>query len=95
MPLIICEISVDLNWSEKCVMVATRVTNQGATFLIADTKRYVPIVILSIQDNAKMLEQFKSGFKRTIKCNKYQTKVSTERVNQDLDYLIDPSSGSK
>ena len=37
------------------------------------------------------LQQLKSGFKRTINWNKYQTKVSTEGVNQYLDFFIDPS----
>ena len=45
---------------------------------------------LSTQDNAKRLEQLKSGFKRTINWNKYQSKISTERQNQYLDYLIYP-----
>ena len=72
-------------------MVATNVANQGGTFSITDTKPYVLVVTLSTQDIAKLLEQLKSGFKRTINWNKYQAKVSTERVNQYLDYLIDPS----
>ena len=54
-----------------------------------DTKLYVPVVTLST--NVKLLEQLKSGFKRTINWNRYRAKVSTERVNQYLDYLIDPS----
>ena len=91
MPLINCEITLDLNWSEKCIMVATNVANQGATFSITDTKRYVPVVTLSTQNNVKLLEQLKFGFKRTINRNKCQSKASTERVNQYLDYLIDPS----
>ena len=33
----------------------------------------------------------KSGFRHTINWNKYQLKVSKERPNQYLDYLIDPS----
>ena len=41
--------------------------------------------------NAKRLEQLKSGFKRTINWNRYQAKLSIKRVNQYLDYLIDPS----
>ena len=44
---------------------------------ITDTKLYVPVVPLSAQDNAKLLEQLKSGFKRTIGINikqKYQQK---------------------
>ena len=49
------------------------------------------MVILSTQDNAKLLEQLKSGFKRTIDWNKYQSKVTIQESNLNLDYLIDPS----
>ena len=58
---------------------------------IIDTKLYVPVVTLSTQDNEKLLQQLKSGFKRTINWNKYQPKVSPERQNQYLNFLIDPS----
>ena len=70
--------------------MTTDVANQGATFSIAYTILYVPVVTLSTQDNAELLEQLKSGFKKTINWNKYQAKTSTERVNQYFDYLIDP-----
>ena len=40
--------------------------------------------------NAKLLEQLKSGFKRTINGNKHQSKISTEAQNQYLDFLINP-----
>ena len=63
----------------------------AATFSITDTKLYVPVVTLSTQDNAKLLEQLKSGFKKTNNWSKRQTKVSTERQNQYLDFLIGPS----
>ena len=59
------------------------------TFAITDTKLYIPVVTLSTPDNAKLPEQLKSGFKRTINWNKYQSKVLTE--NQYLDYTVDPS----
>ena len=91
MPLINCEITLDLNWSENCVIVATNVAAQATTFSITDTKLYVPVVTLSTQENAKLLEKLKSGFKRTVNWNKYQTKVSIERINQYLDFLIHPS----
>ena len=71
--------------------MATAVAEQGTAFSITDTKLYVPVVTLSTQDKAKLLEQLKSGVKGTIKWNKYQSKISTERPNQYLDYLIDPS----
>ena len=47
MSSIICQIKFDLNWSK----------NQATTFSITDTKLYVPVVTLSTQDNAKVLEQ--------------------------------------
>ena len=66
MPFINYEINLDLNLSEKCVIVANDVTNQSATFSITDTKFYVPVVTLSTHDNAKLLDQLRSGFKRTL-----------------------------
>ena len=64
---------------------------KATPFAITDTKLYVPVVTLSTQDNAKMIEQLRSGFKRTINWNKYQPKVSPERRNQYLDLFIDAS----
>ena len=40
-----------------------------------NTKIYITVVTLSTQDNAKPLQQSKSGFNRTINWNKYQWKV--------------------
>ena len=40
--------------------------NQDTTFAITDTKLYVPLVTLSTDDNAKLLQQLKPGFKRNI-----------------------------
>ena len=56
-----------------------------------DLKFYVTVITLSTQDNAKLLQQIKLGFKRTINWDKYQTKVSIEAPNPYLDYLIDRS----
>ena len=41
------------------------------------TKLYVPVVTLSSEDNAKLLRQLKSDFKRTIQWDKYQGKLTT------------------
>ena len=71
MPLINCDINLSLNWSKKRIIVVTDVTDQIITFSITDTKLYVPAVTVSTQDNAKLLEQLKSSFKRTINWNKY------------------------
>ena len=66
MPLINCEINLILTWSARCFIIDNPIANQEPTFTIIDTKLYVPVVALSTQYNAKLLEQFKSGFKRTI-----------------------------
>ena len=72
MTLINCEVILILTWSANYVIVSTDVANEDATFTITETKFYVPVVTLSIQDNAKLLTQLKLGFKRTIGTNIYQ-----------------------
>ena len=67
------------------------IDTKAATFTITDTKLYIPAVTLSTQGNAKLLQQLKSGFKRTINWNKYQSKVIIQAPNSYLDYLNQPS----
>ena len=88
MPLINCEVSLFLTWSSTCVI--TNSTGEGR-FTITDTKLYVPVVTLSTQDNAKLLQQLKSGFKRTINWNKYQSDPKTYAQNRYLNHLVNPS----
>ena len=45
---------------------------------------------MSTQDNAKLLQQLKFGFKRTINWNKYQSDPKTYAQNRYLNYLVDP-----
>ena len=59
---------------------------------MTSAKLYVPVVTLSTQDNAKLLQQLKSGFKRTINWNKYQSKTHSYITrNRYLDKLVSPS----
>ena len=75
MPLTNCEINLIWTMSEDCVISsATRDTK----FKITHTKLHVAVVTLSTHDNAKLLEQLKTGFKRTINWNRYPSKVSTQ-----------------
>ena len=88
MCLINCEINLILTWSGDCAISFA----SGATkFKITDTKLYVPVVTLSTQDKAKILQQLRSGFKRTVNWNKHQPKVSTKKQTQYLVFLNDPS----
>ena len=71
MPLINCDVNLILTWPSTCVIISTDTVNQGATFTMTGTRLYVPVVTLSIQENTKLLQQLKSGFKRVINWNKY------------------------
>ena len=74
MPLINCEVNLILTCSSTCIISSAT----GETkFKITDTKLYVPVVTLSTQVNAKLLQQLKSGFRRTINWNKYQSDSKT------------------
>ena len=105
MPLINCEIELDLKWAKNCVISKTsrtlRVVNPnaevvtqtaGATHQINNAKLYVPVVTLSINEIIKFLTNIKQGFKRTISWNKYRPEITTQPKNNYLiDYLIDPT----
>ena len=65
--------------------------NGGTKFELTEIKLYVPVVTLSTQDNAKLLQQLKSGFKRTINWNKYESNIKTFAQNRYLNYLTNPS----
>ena len=95
-----------LTWFRNCVLIykSTREANYGAnpvvyeidnpenaTFKITDVKLFVPVVTLSKENDIKLLEQLKTGFKRTIKWNKYRSQMSIQPQNNNLNYLIDPT----
>ena len=87
-PLINCEVNLILTWSSTCVI--TNSTSAGR-FAITDTKLYVPVITLSIQDNSKLLQQLKSGFKRVINWYKYLSKSELLAQNPSLSHLVEPS----
>ena len=74
MPLIKCEVNLILTWPKDCVITNSESEEK---FIITETKIYVPVVTLSTQDNAKLLQQLKSGFSGTINWNKYESNVKT------------------
>ena len=56
-----------------------------------DCKLYVPGVPLSAENDNKLLDQLKTGFKRTNKWKKYGPEISNQTKNNKLNYLIDPT----
>ena len=91
MPLIKYEINLTLTWSNRCFIIDNAFAGQEPTFTIIDAKLYVPVETISTQDNTKLIEQLKSGFKRTINWNKYEPKVAVQEQKRHLDSLINPS----
>ena len=103
-PLISCEVSLELKWNKNCVITSLEQIQidagppvvrdnapTGATLAINDCKLYEPAVTLSKDDKTKLLTNLKSGFKREIIWNKYRSQMTTEAVNNNLNILIDPT----
>ena len=105
-PLINCEVELILTWFKNCVLIdkitrdadynidlnVREINNpEDAIFQITDKKLYVPVVTLSKESDIKLLEQLKSGFKRTVKWNKYRSQMTIQPQNNNLNYLIDPT----
>ena len=80
-----------MTWSSNCIIIYADVANQVPAFTITETNLYVPLVTFSTQDNAKLLPQLKSGFKRTTSWNKYLPKPELLPQNPNLNHLIEPS----
>ena len=105
MPLINCEVELILTWFKNCVLISKstrdadyeepidrKIDNpENAIFQITDTKLYIPVVTLSKENDTKLLEELESGFKRTIKWNKYRSQMIIPPQNNNLNYLIDPT----
>ena len=96
-PLISCEVFLELKWNKNCVMTSLKQrqvdarppvvngTTTGATLAINDCKLYVPVVTLSKDDEIKLLTNLKSGFTREIIWNKYRSQMTTEAINNNLN----------
>ena len=100
MPLISCEVSLELKWNKNCIITSLQQrligdnrdnAPTGTTLAINDCKLYVPVVTLSKNNEIELLTNLKSGFKREIIWNKYRSQMSTEAVNNNLNILIDPT----
>ena len=63
MPLVNCKIDLELTWHKDCMISsADAAANHVVSFMITDTKLYVPVVTLSTKDNTNSTKQLKEGF---------------------------------
>ena len=91
MPLINCKIHLELEWSKDCIL--SNVVG-ASTFIIRDTKLYVPVVTLLKEDNKDFIEQQNKGFQRSIYWNDYVIKEMAENApanNTNKTFNVDPS----
>ena len=102
MPLINCKVPLTLSWYEDFVITSLEkrlirnTANRGdsptnAVLKIIDCKLYIPVATLSAEEDNELLNKLKSGFKRTIKWNKYKSQMSNQTINNNLNHLIDPT----
>ena len=89
LPLINCNVHVELNWTKDCVMS----TIADTTFKITNTKLSVPIVTFSTKDSVKLSKQLNDEFKRPVYWNAYITKIQSKNLdnNNHTRFLLDPS----
>ena len=94
-PLINFEVELIWTWSKNFVLADRTVDAAANPATVAPVtltvEMYVPVVTLSKENDIKLLEQLKSGFKRTIKWNKYRSQMTVQPQNNNLNYLIDPT----
>ena len=85
MSLINCKIELSLRWYKNCILSSA---GTAATFLITDTKLYVPIITLKSEDNTKLSKLLSKGFKISIYWNKYKMifkNYNNEHIREILD----------
>ena len=81
MPLVNCKIDLELTWHKYCIISSVdAAAGQVVSFMITNTKLYVPVVTLSTKDNNNLTKQLNDGFTRTIYWNKYVSKPFTEQA---------------
>ena len=90
-------LTIDKQWNRTwdCVLIEYHNNITRAKFQKNNTRLYVPVVTLSINDNIKFLANIKQGFKRKISWNKYRSGITPQqqkkKKKKSLDYLIDPA----
>ena len=79
MSLVNCKINLELTWHKDCMISSVdAAAKHVVSFMITDTKLYVPVVTLSTKDNTNLTKQLNEGFKRSIYWNQYVSKPFPE-----------------
>ena len=80
MPLVNCKVDLELTWQKDCMISSVNAAaGQVVSFMIANTKLYIPAVTLSTKDN-ELTKQVNDGFRRSIYWNQYEFKPLTQQA---------------
>ena len=82
MPLINWKVELSLTWDPNCVLTSLA---GASNFTITDAKLHVPVVTLSMEDNAKLSKLLSEGFKRLVYWNK--DKVIPNKTYDENHYI--------
>lgn len=84
LPLINYELELDWSWWKACVLVPHHNNLTGVIRMITNTKRYIAVATLSLNDNIKLLKHLRLGFKRKIYWDNYRSKITTHHNNNNF-----------
>ena len=99
-PIINCDLELILTWSKKLCFswYDSRCSCWSSYWAPSDAKFKITYKIICSccyfikkKNDIKLLEKLKSGFKKTIKWNKYRSQMTIQPQNNNLNYLIDPT----
>ena len=90
MPLINCNLELNLKWAKYCALSADGAENandnsNNISFTIKYTKLYVPVVTLSTRDNQKLSRILSKGFERSAYWNDYKQNVKIKLLLMNID----------
>ena len=79
-PLVNCNLELTLEWSESCFL---RTSDDAITFKITNTRLFVPVVTLSINDNDIFLKRLKNNLTKRINWNSFKVIRNRDENNGD------------
>ena len=82
LPLINCEIELDLLWAKYYVLIEHHNNIKGVDFMITGNKIFI---------SAVTFENLKQGFKRKISWKYFRSQIMTQPKDNNFDYLIHPT----
>ena len=81
LPLIICKIYLELNWTKQCILSSA---GDSGKFKITNAKLLFSIVTLSTKDNVYLTKQLRNRIKRSVYYYNYQA-ITAKVINDNTN----------